>query len=120
MKAISNTSPVLFLYRIDAIEIMSVIFSEVLIPHAVTEEIEIAGVEGHKIPNLKKYSFISIKEPIHTPAQIQALDLGPGETSALALALEHRDYIVLLDDLPDSENCAEGRPEMLGNTQNIA
>jgi hypothetical protein len=38
-------------------------------------------------------------DPKTTPSEWLSLDLGPGELAAMALALENRSHVVLLDDL---------------------
>jgi predicted nucleic acid-binding protein len=42
---------------------------------------------------------LKVVNPKSTPFEWLALDLGPGEIAAMALALENPDKVVLLDDL---------------------
>ena len=44
-------------------------------------------------------SWLQVVNPKSTPSEWLALDLGTGEIAAMALALENRDRVVLLDDL---------------------
>ena len=48
---------------------------------------------------IEQYPWIKRVNPRYVPEEWLALDLGPGELAALALAFEHRERVVLLDDL---------------------
>ena len=50
------------------------------------------------MPDLNSFPWIRIVDPQRLPAEWFALDLGPGELGALALALENSRRVVLLDD----------------------
>ena len=97
-KAISNTSPLLFLYRIDSLQWLSSLFSEVWIPNAVVMELESARTKGYDTPNLKTYKFVQIIDPIKLPSEWLSLELGPGELAAMSLALDNPEFILLIDD----------------------
>lgn len=97
-KAISNTSPLLYLYRIDAIEWLPKIFAEVWTTPATISELEEGRKRGYDVPIPSTYEWLKIVEPKNLPSEWFVLDLGVGELSALALALENPDYILLLDD----------------------
>ena len=49
-------------------------------------------------PDLRACRWIRVVDPQRLPSEWLSLDLGPGELSALALALENPQYTVLLDD----------------------
>lgn len=97
-KAISNTSPLLFLYRINALAWLAKIFSELWIPNTVVNELESAKLKGYDTPNLKRYKFTQIIDPIKLPSEWLSLDLGPGELSAMSIAIDNHDLILLLED----------------------
>ncbi len=97
--AISNTSPLLYLYRIGGLAWLARLFTEVWIPDAVVAELEAGRQRGYDVPVIEQYSWIKRVNPPHVPEEWLALDLGPGELAALALAFEHRERVVLLDDL---------------------
>jgi len=97
--AISNTSPVLYLYRIGGLEWLAQLFTEVWIPDAVRAELDAGQRRGYDVPVIEHYPWIKKVNPRYVPEEWLALDLGPGELAALALAFEHREHIVLLDDL---------------------
>jgi hypothetical protein len=98
-EAISNTSPLLYLYRIGAIEWLSRLFSEVWIPSAVREEFTEGQRKGYDVPDLGIYHWLHVVDPRATPSEWLSLDLGIGELAAMALALENRSCVVLLDDM---------------------
>lgn len=97
--AISNTSPLVYLYRIQAVEWLPNLFSNVWVPTAVVEELEQGQRRGFDVPILGTYRWLQIVEPRATPSEWLSLDLGPGELGAMALALENRARVVLLDDM---------------------
>ena len=98
-KAISNTSPLLYLYRIGTINWLPKLFDEVWTPEAVNTEL-LAGLgKGYDVPNPADYPWLDIVNPKSMPSEWLTLDLGAGEIAAMALALENPDRIVLLDDM---------------------
>ncbi|MBV6401348.1 MAG: hypothetical protein CNIPEHKO_01648 [Anaerolineales bacterium] len=98
-KAVSNTSPLLYLYRIGGIDWLPKLFDEVWIPEAVRSELQAGRSKGYDVPNPDDYSWLNIVNPKSTPSEWLALDLGAGEIAAMALALENSDRVVLLDDM---------------------
>lgn len=99
LKAISNTSPLLYLYRIGGIEWLPQLFDEVWTPKAVRNELQAGRSKGYDVPNPDDYSWLNVVNPKSTPSEWLALDLGVGEIAAMALALENPDRVVLLDDM---------------------
>jgi predicted nucleic acid-binding protein len=99
LKAVSNTSPLLYLYRIGGIEWLPKLFDEVWTPEAVKNELQAGRSKGYDIPNPDDYSWLKIVNPKSTPSEWLALDLGAGEIAAMALALENPDRVILLDDM---------------------
>jgi predicted nucleic acid-binding protein len=99
LKAISNTSPLLYLYRIGSIDWLPKLFDEVWTPEAVKNELLEGRSKGYDVPDPADYSWLNVVNPKSMPSEWLALDLGAGEIAAMALALENRDRIVLLDDM---------------------
>jgi predicted nucleic acid-binding protein len=96
--AISNTSPLLYLYRIQAIDFLPELFGETWAPTAVVHELKAGSEKGLDVPDPAAYEWLRVVNPMAIPSEWLATDLGPGELAALSLAIEHRDRIVLLDD----------------------
>lgn len=96
--AISNTSPVLYLYRIGVLEWLPKLFGEIWVPQAVVLELQEGHRRGYDVPNPGDYAWLRIVEPHSVPFEWLALDLGIGELEAMALALENPQRVMLLDD----------------------
>jgi len=97
-EAISNTSPLLYLYRIGALGWLPKLFSQVWTAEAVSLELDEGARLGHQVPSLQTYDWLKIANPRVVPSQWLALDLGAGELAVLAMALENPGKVVLLDD----------------------
>lgn len=96
--AISNTSPLLYLHRIDGLNWLPELFTGIYVPGAVVFELGEGRQKGYDVPNPIHYDWIRIVEPRVMPSEWFAVDLGLGEIAAISLALEHPDHVVLLDD----------------------
>src|SRR5436190_4584243 len=97
-EAISNTSPLLYLYRVGASDWLAELFQSVWTPSAVMLELKEGQRKGHDVPVPSDYSWLKVVDPKHMPSEWLSLDLGRGELGAMALALENPDRTVLLDD----------------------
>ncbi|MUG99194.1 DUF3368 domain-containing protein [Scytonema sp. UIC 10036] len=98
LKAISNTSPLLYLYRIESLHWLPELFGEIWIPDSVVFELHEGRQKGYDVPNPKNYHWLQLRQPRSTPSEWLSLDLGAGELAAMALALENPECVVLLDD----------------------
>lgn len=96
--AISNTSPVLYLHRLGALNWLASLFGEVWVPDAVIRELDEGRRRGHDVPMPAATPGFAVVNPRSMPSEWLSLDLGNGELAALALALEHPGRVVLLDD----------------------
>jgi predicted nucleic acid-binding protein len=76
--AISNTSPLLYLYRIEALAWLDVLFGAVWIPNAVAYELAEGRRQGYDVPEPDTYHWLRRMEPLALPSEWLALDLGPG------------------------------------------
>lgn len=83
---VSDTSCLIGLHNIGKLDLLSKLYSRVLIPPSVVREF------GNTVP------FAEILSPIDTDL-VQSLRLlvGPGESEAIALAVEHHTAIILDD-----------------------
>lgn len=97
-EAISNTSPLLYLYRIEALDWLRNLFTEIWVPEAVVTELREGRRRGYEVPQPEHLEWVRVITPDSVPSEWLALDLGPGELAALALAIQHPDRVVLLDD----------------------
>jgi hypothetical protein len=97
-EAISNTSPLLYLYRIEALDWLPKLFSQIWVPSAVLFELEEGRRRGYEVPNPGNYGWLQVVEPRSIPSEWLTTDLGAGELAAMALALENPTKVILLDD----------------------
>ncbi|MEB3340351.1 DUF3368 domain-containing protein [Okeania sp.] len=95
---ISNTSPLLYLHRIDSVDWLKILFDSIWIPQAVVIELAEGQRLGFDVPDLVIYPWLQIIEPVTIPPEIANLDLGKGESAVLALAISHPQHLLLLDD----------------------
>lgn len=98
LPAISNTSPLLYLYRVGVVDWLPHLFGRVWTPPAVVEELRVGQRKGYEVPEATAYEWLSVVEPAAVPSEWLALDLGMGELEAMALALAYPKHVVLLDD----------------------
>lgn len=99
VSAISNTSPLLYLYRIDGIEWLPELFGEIWVPEAVKAELLEGRNKGYDAPDPVNFSWLKTVNPKVQSSEWLSLDLGPGELAAMSLALENPQHVVLLDDM---------------------
>ena len=66
-EAISNTSPLLYLYRIGAVDWLGELFQDVWTPGAVALELKEGRRKGHDVPTLSNYDWLPIVDPQHIP-----------------------------------------------------
>jgi len=97
-QAISNTSPLLYLYRCGGLDWLAQLFEAVATVGAVRAELDQGRAKGYAAPDLANYPWIRLTEPRALPSEWLALDLGAGELATIALALENPSSVVLLDD----------------------
>ena len=97
-EAISNTSPLLYLHRIRALDWLPRLFSQVWTAEAIVQELDEGERLGHQVPLPRTLDWLKIASPRSIPSPWLALDLGAGELAVLAMALENPEKIVLLDD----------------------
>jgi hypothetical protein len=97
-EAITNTSPLLYLYRMGALEWLPRLFSKIWTPSAVMIELREGQRKGYDVPNPDDYDWLKIVDPASVPSEWLTLDLGLGEIAVMALALENPERVVLLDD----------------------
>ena len=93
---ISNTSPIIFLAKIGKLELLKKLYKEVKITTDVKNEIII---ENHSEIELIKNSIDEGTLIIKNPQKILDLRLGKGENSAIGLALELKEPLMIDDAL---------------------
>ena len=108
---ICDTSPIQYLYQLELLHIIPKLAKRVYIPSSVVEEINTGHSLGKDLPKIEELDWIIVRTPISEPALPLIVNLGPGETEVLMLALEMKEGVVaVLDD---------ARAREIGETLNI-
>ena len=106
MKAIANSTPLIYLAKAGALHLLNHVYQEVIIPPAVYNEVVVKGLkkgypDAALVKAAVKKGYIRVeKAPSKNIEKIlkQAPMLHKGEAEALALALHHKPCHVLIDD----------------------
>ncbi len=96
-KIVINASPLILLCNSDLSFILPELFSKIVVPNAVWDEI-IKGSHLDKASQMLPELGWLKKESIAPAPDILRWDLGVGETDVLSFALEHSTYTPVLDD----------------------
>ena len=95
---ISNTSPPFYLHRLRQLDLLPKLYTRLLVPEAVADELQAGRDQGEDVPAVTGYDWIEVRA-VHMPAVVTLItDLGAGEAQVLALALKVPGSMVLLDD----------------------
>jgi predicted nucleic acid-binding protein len=96
---VSDTSPILSLARIDRLDLLESLYGQVLIPPAVFAELETSLSDWPTPIALNRFPWMVVVEPTDT-ARLSELqrDLDPGEAEAIALAIERKADLLLVDE----------------------
>lgn len=99
IRATCSVSPIVFLYRIGALDWLPELFNEIWMPTVVLDDLLQARFNGYDVPSPFNLPWVQYEDPqITIPAAWVALDLSSGEVAAMSLAFENRDCLVLLDE----------------------
>lgn len=97
-KIICNTSPIQYLHQLGLLELLNKLSSEVVVPSAVLQELNVGRANGVNVPDISQINWIEIREPESKQVLQLVTDLGAGEIGVLALTLENDGYVAVLDD----------------------
>ena len=99
MIVVSNTSPLTNLAAIGQLGLMPLLFKQIHIPDAVWQELHAGDVvwPGHAEVDAAPWIVRDRVPASHLLSELMA-DLGPGESEAIALALDLQADLVLLDE----------------------
>lgn len=99
MIIVSNTSPIINLAAIRQIELLKQLYEKIIIPQAVFEEIAIIGAGQAGSEEVKTFDWIETKQlDKRLKADSLQSELDPGEAEAIALALEIKADMILMDE----------------------
>jgi hypothetical protein len=80
------------------LHIQSSLAGRVVVPPAVVDELAAGRALGLNLPDPAELGWVVVRRPASMVALRLVTDLGPGESEALALALEAPESLVVLDD----------------------
>lgn len=99
IRAACSVSPILYLYRINALVWLPKMFDEIWMPSVVMDDLLDAKFIGHDVPSPFDLPWVQYRDPqLTVPSAWVSLDLSSGEVAAMSLAFENQDCVVLLDD----------------------
>jgi uncharacterized protein len=97
LKVVSNATPVISLLKISQLDILRELYSEVLVPNAVFQEIE-AGKNKTYYQDLSKLNWVRIVDIRNTSALKYFLELDAVESEAIVLATELEADLLIMDE----------------------
>ena len=99
MIVVADTSVILNLALVGQADLLATVFGEVLVPPAVESEFTRLAASTGRFAGLRLPNWVEIREPKSiAPAITRHTELHPGESEALALALEIHADGVLIDE----------------------
>jgi uncharacterized protein len=100
---VSDTSPIRALAHLDLLVVLEILFGQIVVPPAVDTELLHPPVGIPRV-DVRTLSFVQIRIPVNL-VQVQKLmaTLDPGESEALALALELKTSAILIDEAAGRE-----------------
>ena len=99
MIVVSDTSPIINLATIGHLHLLPELFTEIVIPTAVFNEVAGAGNHEPGAKEIREASWVKVHSASNQPLLPQLLnDLDPGEAEAIALAVNIRAEYVLIDE----------------------
>jgi len=97
-EVICNTSPMQYLHQLELLHILPKLAGQIIVPEAVITELQVGRELGLNLPAPSKFDWVTVRKPSSFSALNLVINLGPGETEVLMLALESSDPLVILDD----------------------
>jgi predicted nucleic acid-binding protein len=97
-EVICDTSALQYLYQLDLLWVLEALAKHIVVPPAVVEELAVGRSQGIQLPDPTSLEWVTVRAPAGATVLPLVTDLGPGETEALALALESSDALAILDD----------------------
>jgi len=96
-KIVSNTTPIISLLKLDKLDLLHQLYSQINIPFAVYQEIEAGKAKGY-YKDLSKVDWINILEIQDKQAMKYFLNLDAGEAEAIVLAAEMKADLIIVDE----------------------
>jgi len=96
---VSDTSPLINLATVNSLNLLHELYSQIVIPQAVYNEIVIHGEGQAGSEEIKSLDWIEVRQVVNNP-MVRALeaDLDIGEAEAIVLAVEMKADLLLIDE----------------------
>ena len=95
---ISNTSPLYYLHQVGSLKVLRNLYGRVVTTPQVRDELEAGRAQGLDVPDVDALDWVTVKD-ISVPSFLGLIgDIGKGEASILALALEYPGSRLIVDD----------------------
>ena len=104
---ITNSSPLIVLFKSKQAELLPQLFDEIIVPEAVFQEVTVAGENDAASRQLPSVSWIQRVEITTIAPEVAAWDLGNGESQVLSLALKSSHCAAIIDDRA-ARRCGQG------------
>jgi len=101
-KVVSNTTPLISLSKISKIELLKLIYQEIIIPEGVVEEYE-RGKNKKFYRDISKFDWIKVKKVENEKTFEFLLDLDKGEAESIVLAKNIKADLLIIDELRGRE-----------------
>ncbi len=99
MLVVCNTSPIVALARAGRLDLLHAVYGEIVVPEAVFHEITVAGAGEPGAREVVAAAWIKRKPALNLSlTNALGLELDAGEAEAIALAVECRADLILLDE----------------------
>jgi predicted nucleic acid-binding protein len=100
-----NASPLITLFRSGQADLLPRLFTRIVVPEAVWQEVTVDEREDLAARELGQQSW-PIREHVPSSPRVAAWNLGDGETAVLSHALAHPPVRAVIDDM-DARRCAQ-------------
>lgn len=103
MKVFSNSSPLMYLSKLGKIELLKMMFTEVIIPKEVFNEVVVKGknesfLDAFKVERAIKEGWIKVKEVFYKEEADFFREIDEGEAALISLAKKEKADLLLIDD----------------------
>lgn len=95
---VADSGPLIALARINQLKVLPKLFTEILVPPAVWEEVTVQGKGAPGAREVEEAEWIKVESVDPSLVEHVALLLGRGEAEAIVLSESLPDSLVLLDD----------------------
>jgi predicted nucleic acid-binding protein len=105
-RVIINSSPLIVLFKSQQVELLPQLFTEILVPIGVWDEVTAATSDDAASRQLPNVSWVQRVELANIAPEVAAWDLGKGESEVLSQALTVSDCAAIVDDRA-ARRCAQ-------------